>query len=355
VPLARLIALAGLTPAQALEVAASLVAAVAARHEPDSQGLDGHHVMIGMDGRVLFTSSEGRATMPSPASPTSATVEAVLAELTDAARRRAPQADPLLAELERAIALLPLVELPMVARTLEDACAAIDRDGARAALAALARAIAATAGAGTVSAAPLRVPSAVAAGRGRPVAPPASGRRHVTFRRIGAWLLSIAVVVTIVLLEFAFLRDDIEADVHLLLDAGRSGSVPSAASQPDGVPLVAPAPASAGSVLAVDLRALDQCTPGAPCPVRILVRVVPGAASQTVRWSFRVVDRCTGGTETIPGGSLVIAPGEEQATAVGPVPLPQAASAVFAVIELPAVAAGPPVLVGSCSPAHPAG
>jgi hypothetical protein len=51
----------------------------------------------------------------------------------------------------------------------------------------------------------------------------------------------------------------------------------------------------------------------------------------------------------------VIAPREEQATAVSPVSLPQAASAVFAVTELPAVAAGPPVLVGSCASAPPAG
>jgi hypothetical protein len=350
VPLARLIALAGLTPAQALEIAASLLAAVATRPVP-GHGLDGDQVMIGMDGRVVLVASSGaRATTSSPAS---ATVEAVLAGLTDAARCRAPQNDPLLAELERASALVPLVDLPMVARTLTEACAAIDRDGVRAELAALARAIAATSGAITVSAAPRLAPSTAV--RGHPVAPPASGRRHMAMRRIGAWLLSVAVVVTIVLLEFAFLRDDIVADVHLLLDAGRSGAVPSAAPEPDGLPLVAPAPASAGSVLAVDLRALDQCTPGAPCPVRVLVRLVPGAESQTVRWSFRVVDRCTGRTETVPGGSLVIAPGEEQATAVGPVPLPQAPSAVFAVTELPAVAAGPPVLVGSCPPAHPAG
>jgi hypothetical protein len=174
-------------------------------------------------------------------------------------------------------------------------------------------------------------------------------------RRIGAWLLSIAVVVTIVLLEFAFLRDDILADVHLLLQAGRSGSVPSDTPEADGLPPVAPAPPSAGSVLAVDLRALDRCTAGAPCPMRVLVRLVPGTEPQTVTWSIRIVDRCTGGTEMVPGGSVVIAPGEVQATAVGPVPLPQAASAVFAVTERPAVAAAPPVLVGSCADSLPPG
>jgi hypothetical protein len=104
-------------------------------------------------------------------------------------------------------------------------------------------------------------------------------------------------------------------------------------------------------VAAVDLRALDRCTPGTPCTMRVLVQLVPTAAPQTVTWVIRIVDRCTGIAETVPGGSVVIAPGEEQATAVGMVPLPQAASAVFAVTGRPAVAAGPPVLIGSCPPA----
>jgi hypothetical protein len=51
----------------------------------------------------------------------------------------------------------------------------------------------------------------------------------------------------------------------------------------------------------------------------------------------------------------VVTAGEVQATAVGSVALPQTASAVFAVTELPAVAASPPVLVGSCAPVRPVG
>ena len=202
-----------------------------------------------MDGRVVLgrASSRGRTTTSSACGATSAAVEPVLAELAGEARRRARRADPLLAELERAIALVPLTDLPVVMRTLENACAAIDRDDVRAELAALVRAILGTSGAVILSGTPARVPSTVAEGRGRPVARRASGRGRgrVAMRRIGAWLLSVAVVVTIVLMEVAFLRDDIAADVHLLLAAGRSGSAPSVASEPEGVPLVPPAPPAA--------------------------------------------------------------------------------------------------------------
>ena len=352
VQIARLIALAGLTAAQALEIGAGLVAAVANRSEPDTHGLDDDQVLIGIDGRVVLAhpSSRARATT-SACGATPAAIESILAELAAAARRRACPADPLLAELERAVALVPLTDLPMVARMLENACAAVDRDEVRAGLSALVRAISGISAPIVPSSTAIRAPSTVAAGRGRPVARRASGRGRMTMRRIGAWLLSVAVVVTIVLLEVAFLRDDIAADVHLLLDAGRSGSALSVASEPDGVPLVPPAPAQAGSVTAIDLRALDRCTPGTPCTMRVLVRLVPVTDPQTVTWVIRIVDRCTGVVETVPGGSVVIAPGEEQATAVGMVPLPQAASAVFAVTERPAAAAGPPVLVGSCPPA----
>jgi hypothetical protein len=355
VQLARLIALAGLTPAQALDIGAGLVAAVANRSEPDTHGLDDDQVLIGIDGRVVLAraSSRGRATTTSACGATSAAIESMLAELAGAARRRARPADPLLAELERAVALVPLADLPVVARMLENACAAVDRDDVRAGLSALVRAIWGISAPIVPSSTPIRAPSTVAAGRVRPVARRASGRGRVAMRRIGAWLLSVAVVVTIVLLEVAFLRDDIAADVHLLLDAGRSGSALSVASEPEGVPLVPPAPPQAGSVTAVDLRALDRCTPGTPCTMRVLVRLVAVADPQTLTWVIRIVDRCTGVAETVPGGSVVIAPGEEQATAVGMVPLPQAASAVFAVTGRPAVAAGPPVLVGSC-PSAPA-
>lgn len=352
----RLIALAGLSPAQALEIGADLLAALVRRPDHDTHGL-ADRVMIGMDGRVVLGREQpGSDTATSSASgPPAAGVGAVLAEWADAARRRAHSGDRLLAELERAIALVPLVDLPVVARTLDDACAAIDRDGVRAELSALVRAIAGASRAVTGSGPPVGAPSTEPLRPERSVGPRASGRGRVAIRRIGAWLLSVVVLATIVLLEFAFLRNDIVSDVHLLLDAGRSEAVRPAAPEPDGPPLPPPAPPTAGPVLAVDLRALDRCAPGAPCPMRVLVRLVPGTEPQTVTWSVRIVDRCTGDTKTVPGGTVVSAPGEAQATAVGRIPLPPAPSAVFVVTERPAVAAGPPVLVGSCAVSQPAG
>ena len=353
VPLTRLIALAGLTPAQALEIGADLVTSAVERPDPADPLLADGQVMIGTDGRAVLARPAGGRAATSGSPPMSATIETVLADLADAAGRCRRRDDTLLAELERAIALVALVDLQAVAGTLRDACVGIDRDGVRAELSALVRAITDTSGAITVGGGLLEAPSSVAAGRGHEVGP--RGRDRVAMRRIGAWLLSVAVVVTIVLLEFAFLRDDILADVRLLLEAGRSGSVPADTPEPGSPPLVAPGPPAAGSVLAVDLRALDGFTPGAPCPMRVLVRLVPATEPQTVTWSIRIMDRCTGDAETVPGGSVVIAAGEAQATAVGSVPLPPAAAAVFAVTERPAIAAAPPVLVGSCAPVRPAG
>jgi hypothetical protein len=165
-------------------------------------------------------------------------------------------------------------------------------------------------------------------------------------------MVSVAVLVGVVLLEVALLREDILADVHLLLDAGRAGSAPAAAPvPPDGLPVVPPAPPAAGSVTGVDLRALEPCTPGAPCPVRVLVSLLPAADQQTVTWSYRVVDRCTGATETVPGGSVTVPPQADRAVAVGSVALPAHGVGVVAVTDAPAVAAAAPVLVGTCTAA----
>jgi hypothetical protein len=138
------------------------------RSEPDTHGL-ADQVLIGMDGRVALGRSQSGsdAAMPSSASGASAAgVEAVPAVLADAARRRARSTDPLLTELARAIALVPLVDLPVVARRLDDACAAIERDGVRAELAALVRAIAGASGVSTVGGSPVGAPS-TAPTRGR--------------------------------------------------------------------------------------------------------------------------------------------------------------------------------------------
>jgi hypothetical protein len=113
---------------------------------------------------------------------------------------------------------------------------------------------------------------------------------------------------------------------------------------------VLPAPAAAGAVAGIDVRPVTVCTPGATCTVRVLLRLVPGADARTVSWRFDLTDRCTGGTDTAPGGSVTVPAGEEQVAVVDTVSVPaDRAVAVSAVTEQPAIAAAPPVLLGSCT------
>jgi hypothetical protein len=230
---------------------------------------------------------------------------------------------------------------------LQEAAAAIDRTAVRAELAALVRAVG---GAGGAAGAPGRTvapPTALHAG------PAARGPRRARSagRRVGAWLLSILVLAAVVVSEVVLLRDDITADIDMLLDAGRGEDQPSTAPQRDGPDLTAPAPSAAGIVAGVDLRPLTRCSPGAPCTVRLLVRLVPAAEPQVVTWSYQVVDRCTGSADIAPGGTVTVPPQADRAVAVGIVLLPPLdGAAVVAVTDAPAAVASAPVVVGSCPP-----
>jgi hypothetical protein len=364
VDLSRLLPLIRLTPAQALLIGAGLLAAVAGRADPETGSSGGDRVTvdrvaIASDGRVVLHPAPARGDdgVPPAVRAPGVAVGAVLADVARAARLRArpadPAADQLLAELDRAVAELPVTGVPAVARALGEAAADLDSSAVRAELGALATAVGR-------HAEPARVagPAGVPPTATRPApAPPAPHREdRITGRRIGAWLLSILVLVGAGVLEVAVLRDKVATDIDVLLDAGRSGSTPSAAPEPDGLPIVPPAPASAGSVRGVDLRPLAPCTPGAPCTVRVLVQVVPGAGAQVVTWSYRTVDRCTGAVVPAPGGSVSIPPGGERVAVVGTVPLPAAqAVGVVAVTVVPAAASSAPVLVGSCRSGAAAG
>src|SRR3954462_3237787 len=358
-PLGGAIRLARPPPARALEIGASLLGEAAGA--PDTGSPDGgrvviDQVVIDVDGRVVLgPAADGRHNgrhngRPSAAGPSGRAVEAVLADVAGAARLRARRADPaavqLQAELDRAGAELPVAGVPVVARMLQEAAAAIDRGAVRAELGALVQAIGGRASPVSASA-PAGAPSTVV--RAAPARRATDGKTTSARRRIGAWLLSILVLAAVVLLEVVVLRDRIAADIGLLLDAGRGGSTSSPAPKPDGLRIVAPAPAAAGSVSGVDLRPLTQCAPGAPCTLRLLVRVVPGADPQVVNWSYRIVDRCTGASGTTPGGSVTVPAAQDRVAVIGTVPLPALPGvAVVAVTQLPAVAASAPVLVGSC-------
>jgi len=356
VELDRLLRLAGLTPVQAVEVGADLLAAVAGRSGPDVDGdqVIGARVVIGADGLVVLRRDSDRPVgdASTAGARSQVTVVALLGDIARSARLRArrvgPEAGRLLAGLDGAAADVPVAGVAAVARALGELAATMDRSAVRAELGALVRAI----GGSVVRAGPMGGPATAV----RPgTAAPATSRDHRgARRRVGAWLLSVVVLAGVVLLENAVLRDKVATDIGVLLDAGRSGATPSAAPKPDGLPVVPPAPAAAGSVRGVDVRPLAGCTPGAPCTVRVLVRVAPAAGPQVVTWSYRIVDRCTGAVVSAPGGTSSVPAGQERVAVVGVVPLPAASAVgVVAVTEVPAVAASAPVLVGACT--SPAG
>jgi hypothetical protein len=196
----------------------------------------------------------------------------VLAELADAARPRARRADPLLAELERAIALVPLADLPVVTRTLEEACVAIDRDGVRAELSALVRAISGTSGRSSEDrrgGAPLQAPSSVAADRGRPAgaARAAAARGDAQARGVAALGRSSS-------------RSCCSRSRSCATTSPPTSTCPGCGfdRRPPRHPRLSLIPGSTGETVARSTCALDRCTPGTPCTMRVLVQLVPTAA-----------------------------------------------------------------------------
>jgi hypothetical protein len=362
VELTRLLALVRLTAPQALEVGAGLLAAAARRGDlnPGSSadepaGPD--RAIVSTEGQVVLAPAPdgGRSGRPEVTGPTDSALVALLADVARAARLRGRPADPaaeqLLAELDRAATDLPDAGVLAVAARLQETVAGFDRTGVRGELAALVKAVGDRAASAE---GPAAGPSTGA--RRAPARRVPAGATRTAMRRIGAWVLSVVVLAAGVVVEVAVLRDHIAADVALLLDAGRSGSAASTAPEPDGVPIVPPAPAAAGSVAGVDLRPLVQCAPAAPCTVRLLVRLVPGSEAQAVTWSYLLIDRCTGAAATVPGGTVTAPAGGQRVAAVGTVGLPDLkAVAVVAVTSLPAAAASAPVFAGSCLPDQPTG
>jgi hypothetical protein len=352
VQLSRLLAMVRLSAAQAVELGAGVLAAASSDAAPGGGGPDGDVLVadpvVTVDGLVVpGPVAGGRGGGPSRRS-----ARDVLAGVVAAVPSPGPAAEQRPSELDRALRDLPVVGVPAVARRLQEAAAAIDRRAVRAELAALVRAVGVTGGAAggdprTGGAPPVR--------RAAPVRR-ASPTPRSAGRRIGAWVLSILVLAGVVVSEVVLLRDDITADIGLLLDAGREGEEPSDTPEPDDPQLPAPAPSAAGSVAAVDLRPLAPCTPGAACTVRLAVQLVPSAEPQVVTWSYLVADHCTGPTVTAPGGTVTVPPQADRAATVGVVALPPLDGvAVVAVTAVPAVAASAPVVVGSCEPAGQGG
>ena len=152
---------------------------------------------------------------------------ALLGELAGAVRAEVGPGNPvdarLVDELDRAVAELPVAGVAAVRQRLEEACAAFDRRAVRAELGALVRALAES----TETVGPGGAVRPESVPEDRSGTPPSAGPGRAARTRVWAWLLSVAVLVAVVVLEVVLLRDDIAADVHLLLEAGRSGSTAS--------------------------------------------------------------------------------------------------------------------------------
>jgi hypothetical protein len=359
--LTQLLDIARLTPAQAVALGADVLAGLRERFAAGATpcGLRREGVRVTPDGRAHLIDDVPVAEHGRQPAPGLAAAAALLGELIAATRSSAaaPPVTGPIAALRRAAAEArqPHGTVTTVASILRDA----DTTGGGEARAELARLVSAVRG------------GRLAPPQHAPVAPqPVTPRSHRPRRRPRAvartvlartwkWVLSIAVLAAVILIEIAFLRDQISRDIQTVLDAGRSGSA--ATDTPALPPVDAPAPAAAGTITAVDLRALEPCTPGGTCQVRVQVVLQPRPEPQTVTWTFQVVDRCTRHTTTAPGGTVTVLPDGDRADAVSTVAVPPGdALAVLALTSGPTTAASAALPVpadGACGtrPAEPPG
>jgi hypothetical protein len=348
--LTRLLSVARLTPVQAIALATDVFTELEKRCGDRGDAgpipLRIETVHVSADGHAYLVEDDG----PVPVKDSAA--HAVLDELTAAAWRPTTDSDrpttgPV-ATLDRAAgeARLPDASVAAVASLLREA----DTASGSEARTELARMVSAVNGGALapphppLTSAPPDPPD--------PPRPPDPQRRRRPLARALAgrtwkWVLSIVVLVTVVVIEIALLRDTITRDIEAVLEAGRSGSAAPTSTQAF-LPVAPVAPPAAGTVTGVDLRAVNQCTPDAACAVRLQVALQPTAQPQTVTWGFQVFDRCTGATTTVPGGEVTVPPDGDRAVAVVSVALPPGeALAVLARTDLPSPAASAPVLVPS--------
>ncbi|HSK59426.1 MAG TPA: hypothetical protein VK935_10270 [Actinomycetospora sp.] len=183
-----------------------------------------------------------------------------------------------------------------------------------------------------------------------PAFPPPRPPRNVRatgarlWRRAWPWLVAVAAVVLVVVVELALLRGRIEADLARLHAAGGapppSDTVPLPAVPP--VPVIAPP--AAEDVDAVRLRVVDPpCRPGATCTVLVGVDRRPGAVVEPSSWTLVVADRCRGEVVPLASGT---SPATASGTATALVP-PGRALALVAVTDGPSRAASTAVPIGA--------
>lgn len=358
--LRRLLAIARLTPAQAVALGADLLADLeaVASADPDTAGrprVRPEDVRIGRDGRARLIDAGHRPSASGNGAGLTSTA-ALLDGLRAATGTNGANGvdgvdgadDVLVSALERAAteARSPHGRLEIAAAIL----GAADATGGAQARAELATLVAMVADGAAPAPATGPAPRTPAPRRRRPRRAPRAVARAAAARS-WKWVLSLVVLVAAVLIEIALLRDEIGRDVQTVLEAGRSRATATGAP-PTLPPVVPPAPTAAGTINRIELRPVTPCAPDATCALRMQVMLQPRPEPQTVTWDFRILDRCSGVAVGVPGGTVTVPPHGDRADLVSTVELPQAdALAVLAVTSGPFTAASEAVNIpatGTC-------
>jgi hypothetical protein len=122
---------------------------------------------------------------------------------------------------------------------------------------------------------------------------------------------------------------------------------PSAKPSNGLVPVNVGAPAHAGAITAVKLRADEPCRPNKSCTLRVRIGIEPGALSQ-LTWKLRAYDRCTGDATTLETGVMVAEPSWTSVYADVTASLPRGrVLSLVALTKTPDAAASRPLTVPS--------
>ena len=186
------------------------------------------------------------------------------------------------------------------------------------------------------------------------------GHRHARNRRMVLVVLLVAVALAgtgyVVLRSTdtggggALGRDDSPAAPTRTAPSDASGEPaeqPRARPRPD---VAALANREAGSITGVELQKAGTCTLGAPCPVTVTVRFRSTSTTQPVAWRVGAARSCGSGITWSPPISVTAQPGWTSVYASSAVPVPEGRSPVLvALTAAPARAQSPPVPVTGSS------
>ena len=117
-----------------------------------------------------------------------------------------------------------------------------------------------------------------------------------------------------------------------------------------------PAPPAAGPILSLSLSPQGgggcTVTAGGSCEVQIEVDLKPQPGQMTVSFELLLVNRCTGASATVAGGSVVASSGFDFVWADAPLVFPSGdPTTVYAVTSSPAEAASPGLALSGSGPA----